>query len=268
MAKIIAIANQKGGVGKTTTAINLAASLAHYGHETLLIDLDPQGNATSGLGISREKRGQGIYEVLLESAQIQDTLTPTGVDWLELVPSSSHLVGAEVELVGEMAREYRLRKALTKLQKLYRYILIDCPPSLGLLTVNGLAAAESVLIPIQCEYYAMEGLGQLMETVSRVQQSVNEKLSIEGVLFAMYDPRVNLSDEIQAEVHRVLKDRVYIYSTVIPRNIRLAEAPSHGKPVLVYDRDSRGAEAYLQLAEELLKKDGLPMELTAVSDAG
>jgi len=258
VAKIIAIANQKGGVGKTTTAISLSSCLAHYGQETLLIDMDSQSNATSGLGMEKEKVKHTIYEVLLGKVLIEDIVVSTEIDWLDLVPSNVDLIGAEVELVGLISRETRLRKALDGLDNIYRYILLDCPPSLGLLTVNSLTAAHSVIIPIQCEYYALEGLGQLMDTLRLVRENLNPRLEIEGVLLTMYDSRANLSSQVVGEVCKFFKQAVY--QTKIPRNVRLAEAPGFGKPIILYSRSSKGAEAYLSFAREFLKRNGVEIE--------
>jgi len=258
MAKIVAIANQKGGVGKTTTAINLSSCLAHYGQETLLVDMDSQSNATSGLGIDKDKVKHTIYEVLLERASIEDILIPTEIDWLDLIPANVDLIGAEVELVTLISRETRLSKALDGIDKIYKYILLDCPPSLGLLTVNSLTAAHSVIIPIQCEYYALEGLGQLMETLRLVRENLNPGLEIEGVVLTMFDGRLSLSSQVVEEVNRFFKQAVY--QTKIPRNVRLAEAPGFGKPVILYSRDSKGAQAYLSLTREFLRRNGVDIE--------
>lgn len=252
MAKCIAITNQKGGVGKTTTTVNLAASLAHYGQEVLLIDLDPQANATSGLGLDKRGLDGTLYDVLLEEKMLSEVIRPTSVDWLELVPSHIDLIG--MELVNGEGREQKLKEVLKKFNSVYRYIFLDCPPSLGVLTLNGLCAAQSVLVPIQCEYYAMEGLSQLMETIRRVQQSLNTTLEIEGILLTMYDSRTKLADDVAGEVQKVFKEKVY--STVIPRNVRLAESPSFGKPVLKYDFNSRGSQSYLQFAREFSERNG------------
>jgi len=258
MAKIVAIANQKGGVGKTTTAINLSSCLAHYGQETLLIDMDSQSNATSGLGMEKDKVKHTIYEVLLEKASIENILVPTEIDWLDLVPANVDLIGAEVELVGLISRETRLKRALNGLGNLYKYILLDCPPSLGLLTINSLTAAHSVIIPIQCEYYALEGLSQLMNTLKLVRENLNPRLQIEGVLLTMFDGRVNLSSQVVEEVSKFFKQAVY--QTKIPRNVRLAEAPGFGKPVILYSKDSKGAQSYLSLTREFLKRNGVEIE--------
>ncbi len=250
MSKIIAIANQKGGVGKTTTAINLSSSLAHLSQETLLIDLDPQANTTSGLGIDKQEVENSIYQVLLEELPLKDILLSTGLDWLDLAPSSINLVGAEIELVSVLSRETRLRKALENLDKIYKYIAIDCPPSLGLLTINALTAANSVLIPIQCEYYALEGLGQLLKTIDLIRANLNPRLEIEGVLLTMFDGRINLSQQVVEEVKKHFGPKVY--NTVIPRTVRIAEAPSFGKPIILYDQHCKGAESYLSLAKEII----------------
>jgi len=257
-AKVVAVANQKGGVGKTTTAVNLSSCLAHYGQETLIIDMDSQSNATSGLGVEKEKVKHTIYEVLLRKASIEDILLPTELDWLDLIPANVDLIGAEVELVAAVSRETRLRKALDGLNNIYSYIILDCPPSLGLLTVNSLTAADSVIIPIQCEYYALEGLGQLLETLRLVRENLNPKLEIEGVLLTMYDARVALSSQVLGEVSRFFKEAVY--QTRIPRNVRLAEAPGFGKPVILYSKGSKGAQAYLSLTREFLRRNGIIIE--------
>jgi len=248
MGKIIAIANQKGGVGKTTTAINLASSLAIAEKKVLLVDVDPQANATSGLGIRSQELS--IYEIVLSDTNIEDVLTKTNVPYLSLVPSHIRLVGAEIELVEMPNREYLLRKSLDKIKDNYDYIFIDCPPSLGLLTLNALTAADSVLIPIQCEYYALEGLSQLLNTIHLVQKNLNKQLTIEGVLLTMYDNRLNLCNQVATEVREYFKDKVY--KTVINRNVRLGEAPSFGKPIIMYDATSTGTQNYISLAEEFL----------------
>lgn len=254
MARVIAIANQKGGVGKTTTAINLAASLAHLGQETLLIDMDPQANLSSGLGVSREGLAKHIYHVLLQDAPLDDILHESGLEWLDVAPSHMDLYGVEVELVNAENREGRLAEALRKFHRVYKYIFIDCPPALNLLTLNALSAADSVLIPMQCEYYALEGLSMLVKTIESVRGTLNPRLELEGVLVTMFDGRANLSQQVLSEVRRFFGDK--LYQTLIPRNVRLAEAPSHGKPVISYDRGSTGASAYLALAKEFLERRG------------
>jgi len=249
-AKVIAIANQKGGVGKTTTAVNLSSCLAVAEKKTLLIDIDPQANTTSGLGIDKEKISLTIYEVLIEEKPIAEAIIKTEIPFLDLIPSHMRLVGAEVELVNQIAREKKLAVALEPVLEQYEYILIDCPPSLGLLTINTLTAADSVLIPIQCEYYALEGLGQLLNTIRLIQKHLNPALKIEGVLLTMYDSRLNLSKQVAEEARRYFSGKVY--ETIISRNVRLSEAPSFGKPIILYDILSTGAENYLALAKELL----------------
>lgn len=271
MSQVIAIANQKGGVGKTTTAINLSAYLAQQGQETLLIDMDPQGNSTAGIGVEKADLKNTIYNVLIDETPIEEAIVSSDVDWLDVVPANIHLIGAEIELVNVLARETRLRKALENLNSLYKYIIIDCPPSLGLLTVNSLTAADSVIIPMQCEYYALEGLGQLLNTIELIRRNLNPELKVEGVLLTMYDSRVNLSAQVVEEVRKYLKNKVY--TTVIPRTIRLSEAPSHGKPILLYDPQSKGARAYADLAKEVIghtqKEETVntapPAEVTAVT---
>ncbi len=253
MGRIVCISNQKGGVGKTTTAINLAASLAAAERKTLLVDLDPQGNAGSGLGIDKSQLTGSIYDALIDGHPLAELIQPTELRFLDVVPATSDLTGAEVELVGMEHRESQLKRALDTVKRRYDFILVDCPPSLGLLTLNALAASESVLIPLQTEYYAMEGLAQLMSTVELVQQNLNPKLGVEGIVLTMFDPRANISHQVADEVRRVFPSLVY--STVVPRNVRLAESPSFGKPVLLYDIRSKGCEAYLGVARELLKRE-------------
>ena len=250
MAKVIAICNQKGGVGKTTTAINLSSYLAISGKRILLIDIDPQGNATSGLGINKHNITASVYDLVVDEIEPKSVIISTGITNLSLIPSTLSLTGAEVELVGIMGREYRLKKALAAILADYDFILIDCPPSLGLLTVNALTAADSVLIPIQCEYYALEGLSQLVNTVNLVKENLNSSLEIEGVLLTMADYRTNLTNEVIKEVKEFFKGKVY--QTVIPRNIRLTEAPGFGKPIALYDKNSIGAQKYQDFTNEIL----------------
>jgi chromosome partitioning protein len=250
--KIIALCNQKGGVGKTTSAVNLAASLARAGEKVLLIDMDPQGNAGSGLGINKYRVEKSIYHVLLGETPIAQVVRSTDVPGLEVAPSNRDLVGAELELVTAYARETKLRAALSGLQEAYDWVLIDCPPSLNLLTVNALAAAESVLIPVQCEYYALEGISELIHTIELVQQSLNPTLYIEGVLLTMFDARNNLAHQVVDEIRRHFREKVF--NSLIPRNVRLSESPSHGLPVYLYDPKSIGAERYQSLASELVAR--------------
>ncbi len=253
MSRMIAIANQKGGVGKTTTAINISACLADIGRRTLLIDTDPQANATSGLGVDPRQISQSIYHVLMDGAAVSDVIVSTDLKLLSLLPANFDLMGAEVEMVSLMARESRLRSALKSIRDQYDYILIDCPPSLGLLTLNTLTACDSVLIPIQCEYYALEGLGQLLGTITLVQENLNPDLEIEGVLLTMQDKRIKLSEQVITEVRNFFKGQVY--KTAIPRNVRLSEAPSFGKPIILYDIRSSGAKAYRKLTKEILANE-------------
>jgi len=255
MSKVIAITNQKGGVGKTTTAVNLASCLAFYGQRVLLVDMDPQGNSTSGLGFDKNSIPESIYKVLLERESVERVVRDTEMNFLSIIPSNIELIGAEVELVNLWSRENRLKKALDSIKAKYNFILLDCPPSLGLLTVNSLTAADRVLIPIQCEYYALEGLGQLLNTLKLVQNNLNQNLEIEGVVLTMHDVRVNLSSQVIEEVKKFFKDK--LYDTIIPRNVRLSEAPGFGKPIILYSPDSTGAKAYLQLAREFLKRNNV-----------
>ena len=250
MARIISIANQKGGVGKTTTAINLSASLAILEKKILLVDADPQGNATSGLGIDKSKANLTLYNIFAQQNELSEVVMDTEIQNMKIIPSTGDLVGAEIELIHYPEREFILKKALAKISKEYDYILIDCPPSLGLLTVNALVASDAVLIPVQCEFYAMEGLTQLLKTIQLIHQSLNPSLEIEGLLLTMFDSRNNLCNQVVEEVRKHFQDKVFNCS--IPRNIALAEAPSHGKPVILYNILSRGAQMYLEAAKELI----------------
>lgn len=253
MARIIAIANQKGGVGKTTTCINLAASLAAMRKRVLLVDLDPQGNASMGSGVDKYSLELSIYDVLVEQASVEDVLQKSEEGGYAVLPSNGDVTAAEVQLISVQGRERRLRSALGKVQADYDYILIDCPPSLNLLTLNGLVAADGVMIAMQCEYFALEGLSALLDTIEQVRGSVNAELKVDGILRTMYDPRNSLTNEVSSQLHEHFGDRVY--RTVIPRNVRLAEAPSHGVPAMHYDKSSRGSRAYMALAGELIRRE-------------
>ncbi len=250
LGRIIAIANQKGGVGKTTTSVNLSACLAHIGKKVLLIDTDPQGNATSGVGVNKGEVQKCIYDILIDDVAIKEVIRPTKVDNLDIIPATISLAGAEIELVSTISREVRMKHAIQETKELYDYIIIDCPPSLGLLTINALTASDSIIIPVQCEYYALEGLSQLLSTIRLVQKHLNDGLMIDGVLLTMFDARTNLGIQVIDEVKKYFQDKVY--KTIIPRNVRLSEAPSHGEPIITYDPRSRGAEVYLDLAKEVV----------------
>lgn len=264
-AKIIAIVNQKGGVGKTTTCVNLATSMAAVGKTVLLVDFDPQGNATTGFGIDANQRSITSYDVVINQVNANSACVKTCIPRLELIPADMDLSGAEIELVSLLGREYRLKKALEPLAQQYDYILIDCPPSLGLLTLNALAAAHSILIPLQSEYYAMEGLSHLVKTVELVKANINPQLTIEGIVITMFDRRNHLSKQIEWEVRDYFGDLVY--QTRIPRNVRVSEAPSHGRPAIVYDMKCAGSKAYMKLASEFLKRAGQSAKEPALSDA-
>lgn len=251
LGRIIAIANQKGGVGKTTTSVNLSACLAFLGKKVLIIDIDPQGNASSGLGVRKGDLESCIYDVLINDEDIKGVIQQTDVENLYIVPATISLAGAEIELVSTISREVRLKKSLQEIKNNFDFIIIDCPPSLGLLTINALTASDALIIPVQCEYYALEGLSQLLSTVRLVQKHLNKELMIDGVLLTMPDARTNLGLQVIDEVKRYFQDKVY--RSIIPRNVRLSEAPSHGKPVILYDAKSRGAEIYLEFAREVIK---------------
>ena len=252
MSKIISVANQKGGVGKTTTAINLAACLALSGQKVLIIDIDPQGNASSGLGVNLRENQKGIYELLAGNASLDQVIYPTEIDTLKIIPSNVDLAGAEIELVGRDHREKILSMALNGVNAEYEFIVIDCPPSLGLLTLNALTVSQSVLIPMQCEYYALQGLSQLLKTLKRIQKSINPDLKVEGILLTMYDNRTLLTSQVENHVKKYFSE--FLMKTIIPRNIRLSEAPSHGKPIILYANRSKGSDSYVELAQEVIQR--------------
>ncbi|MBF0493270.1 MAG: ParA family protein [Deltaproteobacteria bacterium] len=250
MTQIFSISNQKGGVGKTTTAVNLSASLAAAEYSTLLVDLDPQGNSCSGLGIQKNQFTKSVYHVLIDQAQFSDIILPTDLDFLWIAPSNSDLVAADIELVSKFSREYKLKTALKLVKEKYDFVIIDCPPSLNLLTVNALSAADSVIVPVQCEYYALEGLSDLLKTINLIRDHLNPSLEIEGILLTMFDARNNLAHQVSQEIRKYFPEK--IFKSVVPRNVKLGESPSHGKPILLYDIRSKGALAYLDLAQEII----------------
>ena len=252
MGKIISVANQKGGVGKTTTAVNLAACLALSGRKILVVDMDPQGNASSGLGVNLRANQKGVYELLADEAYLDQVIYPTEIDTLKIIPSSVDLAGAEIELVERDHREKVLSLALNGANEEYEFIVIDCPPSLGLLTLNALTASQSVLIPMQCEYYALQGLSQLLKTLKRIQKSINPDLKVEGILLTMYDARTLLNGQVENHVKKYFSE--FLMKTIIPRNIRLSEAPSHGKPIVLYANRSKGSDSYVELAQEVIQR--------------
>ena len=252
MSKIISVANQKGGVGKTTTAINLAACLALSGQKVLIIDIDPQGNASSGLGVNLRENQKGIYELLAGNASLDQVIYPTEIDTLKIIPSNVDLAGAEIELVGRDHREKILSMALNGVNAEYEFVVIDCPPSLGLLTLNALTVSQSVLIPMQCEYYALQGLSHLLKTLQRIKKSINPNLKVEGILLTMYDNRTLLTSQVENQVKKYFSE--FLMKTIIPRNIRLSEAPSHGKPIVLYANRSKGSDSYVELAQEVIQR--------------